>query len=45
MNSSLTDEEMIKKTDELLYKAKKQGKNRMIGSIIIDKSIHAVDLV
>ena len=44
MNGTLTVEEMIKESDKNLYKAKAAGKNKIISTVILDRSLAPVEV-
>lgn len=43
-NSKLSAEKLLKEADSCLYKAKNSGKNKAIGSLIVDERINAINL-
>ncbi len=43
LNSSLKSYELLKEADNALYKAKATGKNKVVSSVIIDRTISPVD--
>lgn len=43
-DSKLSAEKLLKEADSCLYKAKNSGKNKSIGSLIVDERINAINL-
>ena len=44
MNGTLTEEEMIKSADKNMYKAKAAGKNKVVATVVLDRSLNPVEV-